>query len=293
MADGVTLQGKAVVVTGAGRGLGRAYALAAAERGARVVVNDVDAAEAEQVAEAVVAAGGAAVAHPADVSDPTEADGVVARCAAEFGSVDGLVNNAGYGMIDAAAPQDQDPAELRRVFEVNVFGSAYCGIAALRHMVRQGAGSIVNDASVAFAGAPRLGAYSASKGATASLTLSWAADLDGTGVRVNAISPMAVTRSWDWSLVPDPTAIGDPERLQPEDNTGLVVYLLSDAAAGVHGQLFALRAGNLNVVSHAGAVQPTLQRDRWTAEQVADAVAGDLRGLLQPPGLRPVRIDFS
>jgi len=290
MDGGVTLEGKAVVVTGAGRGLGRAYAVAAAERGASVVVNDVDADEAHEVADAIVAAHGVAVAHPADVADPMAAEAVVARCVAEFGTVDGLVNNAGYGMIDAAAPEDQDPAELRRVVEVNVLGSAYCGIAALRHMVRQGTGSVVNDASVAFAGAPRLAAYSASKGATASLTLSWAADLAGRGVRVNAVSPMAVTRSWDWDLVPDPAAIGDPGRLSPEDNTGLVVYLLSDAAAGVHGQLFALRAGNLNVVSHAGAVQPTLVRERWTPEEVAAAVDGELRPVLQLPGLRPVRI---
>src|SRR6185437_13059259 len=102
----------AVVVTGAGRGLGRAYAVAAAERGASVVVNDVDADEAHEVADAIVAAHGVAVAHPADVADPMAAEAVVARCVAEFGTVDGLVNNAGYGMIDAAAPEDQDPAEL-------------------------------------------------------------------------------------------------------------------------------------------------------------------------------------
>ena len=288
----VTLEGKAVVVTGAGRGLGRAYAEAIAASGGSVVVNDVDGAEAHEVAAAITAGGGRAVAHRADVSHPQEADGLVERCVAEFGAIDGLVNNAGYGMVDASAPEDQDPDELRRVLEVNVVGTALCGIAALRHMRPRGSGSIVNDTSVAMAGTKRLGAYSASKGAAASLTLSWAADLEGSGVRVNGISPMAVTRSWNWELLPDPGALGDQGRLRPQDNAGLVVFLLSDAAAAVTGQLVALRAGNLNVVSHQSALEPTLFSEDWSADRVGAAFAADLAGLLQPPGLRRARVEY-
>jgi short-subunit dehydrogenase len=210
---------------------------------------------------------------------------------AEYGSIDGLVNNAGYGMIDTSAPEAQDPAELRRVFEVNVFGTAYCGMAAMRQMIRQGGGSIVNDTSAAMAGTQRLGAYSASKGAAASLTLSWAVDLGGTGVRVNGVSPMAVTRAWDWSLVPDRNVLPRADRLQPEENTGMVVYLLSDRAAGVHGQLITLRGGDLSLICHPAAVEPVLNRPQWTAEVVAEAFGSELAGALQPLGMGRVRLE--
>lgn len=292
MAQNVRLDGKGVVVTGAGRGLGRAFAKAAAQYGAAVVVNDLDQAEAEGVTAEINASGGRAVAHVADVSVAQEATALVERCVDEFGSVDGLVNNAGYGMIDASAPQDQDVDELRRVFEVNVFGTAYCGMAAMRHMLRQGTGSIVNDTSAAMAGTRRLGAYSGSKAAAAGLTLSWAVDLEGTGVRVNGVSPMAVTRNWDWSLVPDPAALPSAHRLQPEDNAGVIVYLLSDQAVGVTGQLMTLRAGTFNLISHPMALVPTLTRDAWTADQVAEAFRTDLAELLQPPGLAHAHLEL-
>jgi NAD(P)-dependent dehydrogenase (short-subunit alcohol dehydrogenase family) len=289
----VQLDGKAVVVTGAGRGLGRAYAEAVAAAGGSVVVNDVDGDVADEVVAGITASGGTAVALRADVSVAVEATRIIERCVEEFGSVDGLVNNAGYGMIDASAPEDQDPDELRRVFEVNVLGTAYCAIAAIAHMRRQGSGSIINDTSAAMAGTRRLAAYSASKGAAASFVLGWAADLEGTGVRVNGISPMAVTRAWNWELLPDPSALGDPERLRPQDNAGLVVYLLSDRASGITGQLMSLRAGNLNVISHQLALDPTLFRDEWPAEAVADAFDTELAGVLQPAGLRRARIEFT
>ncbi|ONH28014.1 SDR family NAD(P)-dependent oxidoreductase [Pseudofrankia asymbiotica] len=130
------LTGRAVVVTGAGRGIGEACARHAAELGAAVVVNDVDADVAVRVAAGIVAAGGRALAQPGDVSDWTAAEALVARCVAEFGAMDGLLNNA--GIMRLARPEELDEATLRRVVEVNLLGAAFRGARAARTMVTQG-----------------------------------------------------------------------------------------------------------------------------------------------------------
>ncbi len=287
----VTLEGKAVVVTGAGRGLGRAYALASSAVGAAVVVNDIDEEPAESVVAEIVAGGGRAVSHPGDVSVSRDATAVVDRCVKEFGAIDGLVNNAGYGMIDASAPQDEDESHFRRVFEVNVFGTALCGTAAMRHMLPRGRGSIVNISSGSMSGNVQLGSYSASKGAVASLALSWAGDLRNTGVRVNAVAPMAMTRNWDWTLIPDRTVLPPAERLRPEDNAGVIVFLLSDQASEVHGQIVGIRGGQLSLFTHPAAVDPVLVKDHWTADDVADAFATRYTGSLLPLGMSTVRLE--
>lgn len=286
----VRLDGKAVVVTGAGRGLGRAYALAAAGAGAAVVVNDIEEEPAAEVAAEIDEAGGRAVAVVADVSVSDQAFALVDRCVTEYGTVDGLVNNAGFGMIDAAAAQDQGEGMLRRVFEVNVYGTVFCGMRAIRHMLAQHSGSIVNVSSGAASGTGRLGAYSASKGAVTSLTLSWAAELEGTGVRANAVAPMAITRNWDWSLIPDRSAAPPAERLTPESNAGVVTYLLSDESAAVHGQIVAIRAGQLSLMTHPAAVTPVLSKEFWSAEDVVDAFAGELAGRALPLGMAQVSL---
>jgi len=287
----VTLTGKAIAITGAGRGLGRAYALAAAAVGAAVVVNDIDADPAEEVVAEVVAAGGRAVAHPGDVADHAVAAAVVDRCVDEFGAVDGLVNNAGFGMIDASAPDAEPIDHLRRVFDVNVLGTAFCGAQAMRHMVPRGRGSIVNIASGAMSGTQQLGSYSASKAAAASLALSWAVDLAGSGVRVNAVAPLSITRSWNWDLISDRAAVPPAERLTPEANAGVIVYLLSDDAAAVHGQIVAIRGGKLALMTHPATVEPVLDRTFWTADDVASAFADQLTARQLPSGLGRVRLE--
>ncbi|HEX3946149.1 MAG TPA: SDR family oxidoreductase [Acidimicrobiales bacterium] len=285
----VTLAGKAVVVTGAGRGLGRAYAMTAAAAGAAVVVNDLDREPAESVVAEITAAGGRAVVQIGDVSVAKEAVAMVDRCVDEYGAIDGLVNNAGFGMIDASAPQEEDEEHFRRVFEVNVFGTALCGQQALRHMLAEGRGSIVNIASGSMTGTQQLGSYSASKGAVASLTRSWALDLRDSGIRVNAVAPMAVTRNWNWDLIPNRSAVPPAERLRPECNAGVVVYLLSDQAAAVHGQLVAIRGGQLSLVAHPAAVEPAPIKDMWTADDVAGAFDAQFAGRLAPLGWSTVR----
>jgi NAD(P)-dependent dehydrogenase (short-subunit alcohol dehydrogenase family) len=122
------------------------------------------------------------------VASWTEAAELIDSCVSEFGRIDGLVNNA--ALMWVGRPDQLTEADLRRTIEVNVLGTTFCGLHALGHMTAQGSGAIVNVTSGAHAGIPLQCAYSASKGAVASLTYAWAADVAGQGVRVNAISPM-------------------------------------------------------------------------------------------------------
>src|SRR5438094_616783 len=124
------LDGKAVVITGAGRGLGRAYALHAARSGAAVVVNDIDSEPAEEVAAAIVGEGGRAVPSVGSVADPGQAAAAVEACVAGFGKIDGLVNNAAIG--HHTPPWEDDPVHIRAVLETNALGPMYCGTAAIK-----------------------------------------------------------------------------------------------------------------------------------------------------------------
>ncbi|HWO63809.1 MAG TPA: SDR family oxidoreductase [Umezawaea sp.] len=274
-----TLEGKAVVVTGAGRGLGRAYALHAAGAGASVVVNDVDGESAEKVVSEIRETGGRAVPNGDSVADADLAAALVARCVAEFGAIDGLVNNA--GLTDFADPWTEDPDRMRAVIEVNVLGTMFCGSAAVKAMHARGSGVIVNVASGAMLGRADATAYSASKGAVAAMTSAWAAGLAGHGVRVNAICPLA----WTPMMDSDPRAngISDPTQT-PERMAPLVTYLLSDLSAGITGQLVRLVDGKLMLVRQMAVKEPVLVRDAWSVEEIARAFDDGLREVAEPPG---------
>lgn len=274
------LKGKAVVVTGAGRGLGEAFAVHAARAGASVVVNDVEGDLAEIVTKRITGEGGRAVASFQSVRDPDQASAIVERCVAEFGSIDGLVNNA--GLRYEAMPYEEDVNAARELIEVNVLGTVYCGVAAARLMRRQGAGSIVNIASSALLGQRRVSTYSASKGAVASLTYSWALDLEGLGVRVNGVCPQAWTRMVELSpaarlrCTPENT----PERMAP-----LVTYLLSDRSEGITGQLLRFTGDRLHLLRPPGFKEPVLHGGRWDSEDVAVAFDAVLDDHLEPFGV--------
>ena len=185
------LEGKAVVVTGAGRGIGAACAAGVGRQGARVVVNDVDAEEAEQTARAIKAQGGTAISCVADISDWEQAGKLIEACISAFGRIDGLVNNAALyhiGRVDAF-----NPLVARALVEVNVLGPMYCTGHAVKAMLAQRSGSIVNVVSGAHMGMPGMGIYGATKGAVASMVYTWAMELSGSGVRVNALSPFGAT----------------------------------------------------------------------------------------------------
>jgi NAD(P)-dependent dehydrogenase (short-subunit alcohol dehydrogenase family) len=170
-------------------------------------------------------------------------------------------------------PWDDDPERVRALVDVNVLGPLFCGMAASKVMRAQGHGVIVNMASGSLLGQHKAAVYSASKGAVASMTFSWAADLAEHGIRVNAVCPLAWTRMvWDDPLERDRS---DPQR-SPDRIAPLVTYLLSDLSAGVTGQLIRFRGDLLHIVRQPAIKVPGIEREKWEVADIAAAFESEL-----------------
>jgi NAD(P)-dependent dehydrogenase (short-subunit alcohol dehydrogenase family) len=277
-----------VVITGSGSGLGAAYARHAASLGASVVVNDVDPAAAERTVGTIVASGGKAVSCPGDVSVWNFAETLVDACVKSFGRMTGFVNNA--GILRPAKMEETTEVQLRRMFEVNLLGTAACAQAAARHLLAQGkGGSIINVASGSHAGDVALGGYAATKGAIASLTYSWAMELRDTKVRLNAISPLAETAmaGQNAHLMALQSAQRDVRYTSlpaPDVNAPLISFLLSDAANEIHGQLIRIADRQLSYFTHPMIASPVLT-DEWTFEKLTDVFKNELGKKQQRLGL--------
>jgi NAD(P)-dependent dehydrogenase (short-subunit alcohol dehydrogenase family) len=292
MVDDVDLSGKAVVVTGGGRGIGAAVAKAVAGAGAAVVVNDVDAGPADECVSAIRAAGGRALAHVADIAVWSQAEGLIERCLEEYGKIDGLVNNAGVHLPKRS--WEMDEASVRKTLEINVLGTLACAGRALKAMREQGFGSIVNTTSGSQMGHEYRPDYGASKGAVSSFTFTAAVEVQGTGVRVNAMSPNAETRLLDNMDKFMKTRGGwrRPSLPPPETNVGIHLYLLSDLSRHVNGQIIGLRPeGDLYIASHPAILVPAAKAPGgvWTAKAIGDAIDKGLVASLQPLGFTRLR----
>lgn len=284
------LENKAIVVTGAGQGIGEATALLAASLGASVLVNDIDAEAAALVAAAICDQGGRAYAHAADISEWSTGQALVDACLERFGRLDGLVNNAGFFKI--APLLGSTEADFSETMAVNLIGAASCAQAAAAHMLERKSGAILNIVSGAQCGMIGLGAYGASKGALASLTYSWALELANSGVRLNAVSPMAntqmahKTREYLAGL-----SIPLPDSVPPASaNAPVICYLLSDASAAIHGQVVRIDGGVLALMTHPAIIAPIVQRESWTIDAVAEAFAADLAHRQQKLGVVQVEL---
>jgi NAD(P)-dependent dehydrogenase (short-subunit alcohol dehydrogenase family) len=246
----ISLAHKRVLVTGAARGLGRAFAAAAASAGARVVVADVLEREGAETAAALAAKGGEASFVAIDLADPSAVARAVEGAASLLGGLDGLVNNAAIATgIGGKTFEEIDIDTWDRVMTVNLRGTWLVTRAAAPHLRRSGAGRIVNIASdTALWGAPRLLHYVASKGAIIAMTRALARELGPDGVAVNAIAPgLTIVEATDYvpperhRLYVDNRAM--PRRQMPEDVVGAVLFLLSDECAFVTGQLLPVNGG--------------------------------------------------
>lgn len=286
------LEGKAIAITGSGRGLGEAYAKHAAAEGARVLVNDIDRDEAHRVVDLIRNAGGEAQADTSDISQWEGASALIGACVDHFGAVDGFVNNA--AIFHMASIDDEDELRIRRAVDVNILGTTFCGLLALRQMRRQGAGSLVNIVSGAQAGIFAMSAYGATKGAAASLTYAWALETAGTAVRVNAASPIAQTRTS--SLMVDYMRnLGRdvPVEISPESNAPIVGFLLSDLACDINGQVVRIQGGEVSLLTHPASLHPSVVRDTWTIRDVADAFDEGLRARQLPLGMHSYQIAWA
>jgi 3-oxoacyl-[acyl-carrier protein] reductase len=241
--------GRTAVITGGGRGFGRAFGLALAARGAHAVQVDVDGTAAERVAEEIRGAGGSAEALVGDVTDEARMAEVMAQAAGARGGLDLLINNAGLHSEEYGKPiLEMGLAKVKRLFEVNVIGTATCTLAALPFMQGRAGANVINIASSA-AHLSRGTAYGTSKLAIAGLTLTFATELGDQGIRVNAISPgLILTETIRSELSPANLTRAKGMQLMDADGAEAdvveaMLYLASDRARFVTGEVLRVTGG--------------------------------------------------
>jgi NAD(P)-dependent dehydrogenase (short-subunit alcohol dehydrogenase family) len=277
------LEGKVALVTGAGRGLGLAYARALARAGAAVVVNDVDEVAANQAIKTIGADGGTAVAEVGAVGSTDAAERLVGRAVGAYGRLDILVTNAGVlrdRMLWKMSDEDFDT-----VIDVHLRGTFTCARAAVRHMRERGDGGRLILVSSPAGQRGNIGQtnYAAAKAGIVAMARTWSMECARAGITVNAIVPVAATAMTATIPAFAPFVTAQLERGEPfpawlrqgegfgttDDVAGLVVFLASDAAAGVTGQCVGVGGDRLTLWSHPDEVAMAYREGGWTADAIA------------------------
>ena len=277
------LDGKAGVVTGAGRGIGRGHCLHLAAAGAAVVVNDVDMDEAANAVAEIGEAGGRAIASTSDIGTRKGAEELIELCVSEFGKIDYVVNNA--GIVRDRSFLKMTDEEFDDVWRIHTKGTFWCSQIAARHMREQGTGgSIVNTTSAAHMGNFGQTNYGAAKGAIASITYTWALELARYGIRANCISPSGTTRMSATYKGPDGVDVELPY-IDPALNGPMVVYLCSDEASYISGQVFGTGGDRIVLLDQPKYGHGMIRPGGWTVEEIQAHFKGNLGGKLEPIGL--------
>lgn len=287
---GDRLKGKVAVVTGAGRGLGRAHALALAAEGAKVVVNDLggewngtgsSTAPGDEVVAEIRKAGGEAVASYESVATKQGGEKIIETATDNFGRLDILMNNAGIlkdRMIFKMTEEEWDA-----VIKTHLYGHYYCTMPASVIFREQRSGRIINTSSVAWLGNLSQANYSAAKAGIVGFTRTVARDMGRYGVTCNAICPLAKTRL---GLRPEQLKAakraaekGDTfmlelwqrmEHLMPEDVSPFVVYLATDEAANINGCVFSVQGGDIGIYPDPVLTSIIHKEGRWTIDELID-----------------------
>jgi len=282
------VQDKVVVVTGAGGGIGRDFALALAREGAKVIVNDIgasvtgdgsDASRAQAVVNEIVAAGGTAAASSESVTDWTAAARIIQQAVDTYGRIDAVINNA--GILRDRYFFNMSIEEWSAVIDVHLNGSFYVSRAAAPFFKEQKSGSYIHMVSTSgLVGNIGQANYAAAKLGLAALSKSIAMDMTKFNVRSNCISPFA----WSRMIGSIPTDTDEQKarverlkRMETSKIAPLAVYLVSDEAASVSGQIFAVRANEIFLMSQSRPIRSMHASDGWTPQTIAERAIPAMR----------------
>jgi NAD(P)-dependent dehydrogenase (short-subunit alcohol dehydrogenase family) len=286
-----TVSDKVAIITGAGRGIGRAIAHLMAREGASILVVDVgaaidgggaDAGPAQQVAEEVRQTGGRAIASTLSITEPANADKLVQAALDAFGRVDILVNNA--GILRDRVFHKMSVSDWNEVIAVHLNGSAYLSLACARRFREQGSGAFVHMTSTsALVGSFGQANYMAAKFGLVGLSRAIALDMARFGVRSNCIAPFAWSRMIESIPIENEMMKREVERarlLKPEQIAPLAVYLASDLAKDVSGQVFGVRRNEIYLFSQPRPVRTLHRSEGWTPQTIAGTLPNALKGTL-------------